>query len=363
MRVLAVVAVAGVAAIGAAATPAVSMLALPSRAGFYTVGAAGSRLVLSGSDTTGNGCDWLAVDARTLRVTSSLDGSCQQPGLAPEPVVPVQFYRPQGNQTSVRIARPTSRPARASSGPVVMRFPEISDTRLEWTYGPGLLWLYDVATTHGAEVVEISTATGRVARTVSMPKLVRPLLAADADGLWIAASVETALGAPAPTYRLAPGAGAPLLVHRGGYAAFWLVASGHRVWEDIASTHPSTVRQQIWRFDGPSAAAHELASANRLNSAATPAVESGSTALWTLSNGPFQGTYNSCAGQRVVRIDALTGHQTTVTTIHLPGNPCFPVPGSPWLPTGAGAQTFTDGAFYFLAQTITQATALYRVQP
>jgi hypothetical protein len=299
MRVLAVVVVAVAAATGAVATPVVSELPLPSRASFYTVEASGSRLVLSGSDATGNGCDWLVVDAHTLRVGASRGGSCEQPGLAPESVVPVQFYRPQGNQTSVRIARPTSGAQRAHYGPVVMRFPEISDTRLEWVYGPSLLWLYDVATTRGAEVVEISTATGRVVRTVLMPKLVRPLLAADADGLWIAASVETALGAPAATYRLALGAGAPLLVHRGGYAALWLAASGHRVWEDVASMpHPSTVRQEIWRFDGPSASARALASANTLKTETTPAMEPGSAALWTVSSGPFQAGYNSCAGQR-----------------------------------------------------------------
>jgi hypothetical protein len=364
MRVLAAFAVAGVVAAGATASPRVSMVPLPARASFYTVEALGDRLLLSGPDTTGNGCDWLVVDAHTLRVKSSLAASCEQPGLAPEPVVPVQFYRPQGNQTSVRIARPTSHPERASYGPVVMRFPEISDTRLEWTYGPGLLWLYDVATSHGAEVVEISTATGRVRRTVPMPKLVRPLLAANADGLWIGASVETAMGAPAPTYHLAPLAGAPLLVHRGGYAAFWLVAAGHRVWEDIASMpHPSSVRQEIWRFDGSSAAAHDLASADGLNGAATPAVQPGSAALWTVSSVPLHASYYSCAGQQIVRIDALTGRQTAVTTIHLPGNPCFPVPGVPWLPTGAGAQTFAGGAFYFLAQTQTPATTLFRVRP
>jgi hypothetical protein len=366
MRLVAVfaVAVAGVAAVGATASPRASMVPLPSRASFYTVEASGNRLLLSGSDTTGNGCDWLVVDANALRVKSSLDASCEQPGLASEPVVPVQFYRPQGNRTSVRIARPTSRPERVSSGPVVMRFPEVSDTRLEWTYGPDLLWLYDVATTHGAEVVEVSTASGRVVRTVSMPKLFRPLLAADADGLWIAASVETAAGAPAPTYHLAPGVGAPRLAHRAGYAAFWLVASGHTVWEDIASMpHASSVRQEIWRFDGSSAAAHALASANSLNWEATPAVQPGSAALWTVSNGPSQASYNSCAGQQIVRIDAVTGRQTVKATIRVPGDPCFPVPGVPWLPTGAGAQTFAGGAFYFLAQTQTSVTTLYRVQP
>ena len=366
MRVVAVFVIAGVAAVGAASSPQVSIVPLPSRASFYTVEASGSRLLLSGSDTTGNGCNWLVLDAHTLRVKSSLVASCEQPGLASEPVVPVQFYRPQGNQTSVRIARPTPRPARVSYGPVVMRFPEISDTRLEWTYGPGLLWLYDVATTHGAEVVEISTATGRVVRTVSMPKLVRPLLAADADGLWIAASVETAMGAPAPTYHLAPGAGAPRLVHRGGYAAFWLVAAGHTVWEDTASmSRPSSVRQEIWRFDGSSAAAHALASANSLNSEATPAVQPGSAALWTVSNGPSQPSYDSCAGQQIVRIDAVTGRQIVKATIRVPGNPCFPVPDVPWLPTGAGAQTFAGGAFYFLAQTQARVPVmtLYGVRP
>ena len=186
------------AATGAAATPAVSELPIPSRASFYTVEASGNRLVLSGSDATGNDCDWLVVDAHTLRVGASRGGGCEQPGFASAPVVPVQFYRPQGNETSVRIARPTSGARRAHYGPVVMRFPEISDTRLEWVYGPSLLWLYDVATTRGAEVVEVSTTTSRVVRTVSMPRLDRPLLAADADGLWIAASVETGLGT-APT--------------------------------------------------------------------------------------------------------------------------------------------------------------------
>ena len=345
--------------------PVVSTLTLPSRAGFETVATLGNRLLLTGSDATGSDCDWLVVGSNPLKVRSSFHASCEQPALTGEAVVPAQFQNPRSNRATVRIARPATTPARVRYGPVVMSFPENSDTRLEWTYGPGLLWLYDVATTRGAEVVEVSTATGRVVATVSTRKLVRPLLAADADGLWIAASIETATGAPAPTYRLAPRAGAPRLVHRGGYAAFWLVASGHTVWEDIASMtrRRLRVRQQIWRFDGPSAAAHALASADGLSTVTTPAVAPGPT-LWTVGNGPFQnGQFNNCDGQRIVAIDGLTGRQSVVTTIRLPGNPCYPLPGVAWQPTGADAQTFTGGAFYFLAAPAGSGTNLYRVQP
>ena len=117
------------------------------------------------------------------------------------------------NAAKLRIAHVSAKPGLVSFGPVVMTFNNVSDTHLEWTYGPGSLWIYDVAvetssgaTRRGAEVLDVSTATGRVVRTVSMPRLYEPLLAADADGLWIAASPETGVGTPAPVYRLAPGA-------------------------------------------------------------------------------------------------------------------------------------------------------------
>jgi hypothetical protein len=121
-----------------------------------------------------------------------------------------------------------------------------------------------------------------------MPTLVRPLLAADADGIWIAASPGTGAGTPAPMYHLGAGARVARVVHRGGYATLWLVAAGHSVWADIGtipphSTASTPISQEIWRFDGPAATAHPLASATGLNSSATPIVQAGSAALWTLS--------------------------------------------------------------------------------
>jgi hypothetical protein len=365
VRITALLALAGVTAAAATASPLVSTLSLPSGVQVDSVEAAGERLLLSGWDTTGNRCVQLIVDAQKLRVAVSLHASCERPPIAAHSVVPVQFPLATGNESSVRIARPNRVPGRVSYGPVVMTFNDVSDTKLEWTYGPGRLWLYDVAALHGtagpahAEALAVSTTTGRVVQTASMPSLVRPLLAADADGLWIAASPGTGAGSPAPTYLFASGAHAPRLVHRGGYAAFWLAASGHTVWEDIASIarQGSAARQEIWRYGTPTAAPTALARADNLE-VVTPAVQPGSGALWTLGSPPSGG----CFEEQVVKIDAHSGRQTIITTFHLPGSPCSPEPGNGSLPYGGNSQVFADGAFYFLTQGATR-TLVHRVQP
>lgn len=370
VKAVVLLALTGAAASAATAGPAVSTLSLPAGAAFSGVQPVGNRLLVSGGEISGANCDWLVVD-QGLGVESPLpSASCERPPAAPEPVVPVQFPVTDSNESTARIARPNPTPSRVTYGPVVMRFNDVSDTHLEWVYGPGRLWLYDVAAlrrTTGparAEVLAVSSTTGRVVQTVSVPRLDRPLLAADSDGLWIAASPESGAGPAAPTYFLASGAHAPRLVHRGGYAAFWIVASGHGVWEDIASTTPPnpTVRQEIWRYDGTSGGAHPLASADDLD-VLTPAVEPGATALWTLGSPQFaQGRAFTCVDEQVVKIDAITGGQTIVTTIHLPENPCNPEPGNGSLPYGADSQTFAGGAFYFLVEGTTPGTVLYRVQ-
>lgn len=370
VKLVVLLALAGGVAAAADGGPATSTLSLPSGVDFYGVEAMGDRLLLSGGEISGPNCAWLVVD-QGLGVESPLpSGNCERPPVSAEPVVPVQFPIANSNEASARIARPNRTPSLVSYGPVVMTFNDVSNTHLEWVYGPGRLWLYDLASRRGtagtfqAEVLAVSTTTGRVVQTVAMPRLDRPLLAADADGLWIAASPETGAGPLAPTYFLASGAHAPRLVHRGGYAALWIVASGHAVVEDIASMTPpsSTVRQELWRYDGRAATAHPLASADTLE-VLTPAIQPGSTALWTIGSPQFgQDRAFACAEQQVVRIDALTGRQTIVTTIHLIGNSCNPEPGNGSLPYGANSQTFSGGAFYFLAEGLTHATILYRVQ-
>lgn len=346
-------------------TPSVSTLRLPSKATFYSIAPLSGRLLLSASDAEGNGCAWLVVSPQRLRVRSSFRANCKKPAMAAEPVVPIQSLVGHTDYASLRIARPNLSPTRVSVGPVVMRFNDLSDTRPVWTYGPGTLWIYDVAVVDGAgrrpraEVVEVSTGTGKVLRTVRMPRLVRPLLAADADGLWIAASPGTGAGTPAPIYHLATGAAAPHVVHRGGYATLWIVAAGHTVWADIGTLPrrrlaSTPVHLEIWRFDGRSATAHPLARANSLNSSATPVMQSGSAALWTLSLIPsVPGNYENCSHAQLVRIDARTGQQTVTRTLPFTDEYCLPVQD----------QAFLDGAFYFLSQYVgpNTPTTLYRL--
>jgi hypothetical protein len=340
------------------------MLVLPSSAGFDSVEPLGDRLLISGFDDQGEGCRWLVVTPATLHIDASLQASCERPPIATEPFVPVEFPLRASNSLAVRIARPNADAARVSYGPVVMTFPDVSDTRAEFAYGPGTLWIYDVATRQGAglraEVLEVSTTTGAVVRTVHVPKLYRPLLAADADGLWIADSPEGGDSAPVPLYLLAPGASRPRVVHRGGYAAFWLLAAGHTAWADIASStrHPYVVRQEIWRVDGPAAPAHALASADELTEPG-PALAPGAGSLWLITGVSSNGRFYACHNQRVVRIDAGSGRQSVIATLELPGQPCDPDAGVAY---GNGADAFVDGAFFFL-DSVGAATTLYRVEP
>jgi hypothetical protein len=226
-----------------------------------------------------------------------------------------------------------------------MSFDEASDTHLEWTYGPGSLWLFDTATPRGAEALRVSTATGRVEDTVPLPRIFRPLLAADADGLWLALAPSGGAPGrgPAPLYHVAPGARSAVLVHRGGRAALWLAAAGHTVWADVVSGRR---RQTIWRFDGPAGTARRLARADDLHAAAA-VVEPGGRALWAASDVPVGGRFFHCSREQVVRIDARTGRRAVVADVRLPEAACGAVTGA----------TFAYGAFYFATPS-----RLYRIR-
>lgn len=355
-------------------TSTIALRALTPSVDYLTVESYGSTtLLLSGVENSGEDCVWTLVSALTLRVETSVRRSCAAPAMATEPFVPVNVER--SNLTStVRVARPNRIPKRVVLGPVVMVHNEVSDTGLEWAYGAGLLWIYDVAAiapsaatlhqgrrpTH-AEVIEVSLRSGRVVRTVVTRQLYRPFVIADADGLWIVPSPETGTAAPAPTYLLAPGVRTPRVVLRAGDNAAWALASGHTLWEDIQSFGPhGTVRQELWRLDGVDGSARRAG----LVAAVTnqPALQPGSETLWTLNSITDPGTNNTCTHQQAVAIDAATAHERIVRTLMLPLAPCEPVPwNQPFGGAGSG-QLFTAGAFFFL-DSEPSGTTLYRVRP
>ncbi|HLX21135.1 MAG TPA: hypothetical protein VKR23_13385 [Gaiellaceae bacterium] len=314
--------------IAAAAIAAAAHLAsvqLPANLNLYSVQPDGKNLLVIGDTATGGHCVFVRVSEVPLRVIARGSGDCSR--TSAELIHPVLEYDPRSFTVRVRIARA------GGEGPVVMTFQQYSDTHLETAYGPGSLWLFDSETSKGAEVVQVSTRTGRVENIVAMPKIYRPFLAADSDGLWLAIAPNG--GAPrglSPIYLVVPGARAPKLIHRSGRAALWIVADRHTVVADVLS---GTRGQELWRFDGDRA--RKLAPATELNNWAANVSTDGST-VWTVREVPENGNYIQCDALQVIRIDAATGAQAVAATIRTPGSHCY----------GVTYSTFADGAFAFL---------------
>ncbi len=304
---------------------------------FDSVQPAGGHVLVSGS-TTGRACVWLTVDPTTLQGTQSR-GSCARPRHAAHPVVPVVIPNAYSQWQSVRIVH-------AGASVNVMRYQDGSDTRPVWTYGPGSLWLYDVSTTRGAVLLRFSSTSGRLEQTAAMPRLFRPVIAADDDGLYLVAAVngDDARPGPVALYFVAPGARRPTIVHREGRAALWITAHRHTVWTEIVSGKSTAA---LWRFDGPSAHATRLW---RRATGAAPVATYGAGSLWAVAP-VWEGRYSAqCTSARVTRIDAATGRQTLIATV--------PSSGYCSLLFDPQGLTFTRGALYFLS-----GKNLYRVRP
>jgi hypothetical protein len=235
-----------------------------------------------------------------------------------------------------------------------MTYASLSDTRPLNAYGGGWLWIYDVDTTVGAEVLQISASTGRLVDTVPMPRIYRPILAADDEGLWIGPSAEGVgstgpvnSGPPSTLYNVAPGSDAPRIVIPGtALAVCWLVANGDNLWAGIATdVNQSCQRQEFWRFDG----------ADRQPVAETPlpgyppssdglgpssVVGDQADGLWTAW---FVASRDLI---EVVRIDPVTGTETVVASVPgPPGAGSWPLWDSPLGEFGIEATLFGGSMF------------------
>ena len=207
-----------------------------------------------------------------------------------------------------------------------MTWNDSSDTHPESIVGDGSLWLFDAATTKGSEVLRISEETGEVENTVPIPGGVyRPILATDADGLWmgVATNGGYAQGLPgSPIYHVAVGSNVANIVFTGGHATFWMVASGHILWDDIATVSMPGARlsQTIWRFNGPQAK-RVFHTSTRLPFGVS-VIGNEVDGLWTVASqlqpgsSPNADTDTDCTGvPAVVYINPDTGRQRIVSTI------------------------------------------------
>lgn len=233
----------------AGASPSVSHVAIavrnPAPDMDETLGVIGGHVVVGIYDSS-TICQLATIQPTSMRVLGEVTTSYDNPLLTGENVMPVESVTPVGSQIGeVRIAVRDPATSTFRLGPVVMRYGNFSDARPEWIYGGGNLWLYDVGTAGAtgtpklpAEVLRISHTSGEVLATVPMPTMVRVMLAADEDGLWIGASLQT-VSSPKPPllYFLAVGATHPKLAQQGGASSFvnWLVAAGHTAWANVTT--------------------------------------------------------------------------------------------------------------------------------
>jgi hypothetical protein len=205
---------------------------------WWRVAVEGRFLLVTGSARTGTRCDFFLVQIRNLKGRGPYLRPCSKPPVSTHAVVPAVAYSRSSQYDAVTVA-----------GKVVMHYKDASDTRPQWTTYGRSLWLYDVATSHGPEVLRFDAHTGALLQRTAMPHLFRPVMVANAVGLWLDPATNGGIDGSrtAPVLHVSFRASKPVAVHRGGHAALWMAASAHAVWfEQIAGS--SSV--SIWQIDG-----------------------------------------------------------------------------------------------------------------
>jgi hypothetical protein len=308
---------------------------LPSAALFTQIAVTANGLLLSGQTTaTAQSKQPTCVSATVNPVSLALGplqtGGCGDPLLYGQSVEAVNTpIAGTNNETlSIDAASPTT--GQVSDGPTVMTYGSYSDTRPVIAQGTQWLWIYDVETTNGPELLQVSAQSGGVVDTIAMPELYRPLLAADDQGVWVANSQNESPAAPALSY-VAAGASAPRVVESGPLPVCWLTASGTSAWVG-AGLQGACAKETTERFgDAAPSAAYSTPGA------ALPLTVIGNEAdgLWTFQWSP--------TGQQIVSIDPDTGSESVAATV-----PGVPQPEFTDQGLAPGQGVYFDGAIYLL---------------
>ena len=264
----------------------IATLTLPSGGlQWWSVAPAGQSVLVTGSPATGPRCAFYVVERGTLVGRGPYTRPCSKPPVAAHPIEPVVGSSRDSFNVSVSVA-----------GKVVMHYEDASDTRPQYTWYGRSLWLYDVATHAGAEVLRFDARTGALLQRTAMPKLYRPVMVANGDGLWLDPATNGGISGVnvVPLLHVGFGASNPVVVHRGGRAAMWMAASPHTVWFEQISGRSSVA---LWRIDG--ADARLLARPGKIGFQGAYA----GGRLWELTCG---------VKEHLLRIDPSTGASTPV---------------------------------------------------
>lgn len=348
--------------------PNVSVLALPSKYTFFGLTTDSGPLLLNGAVTSTDPnapCIRTPVDATALALGAVTSGSCDDPEMSGERVA-IDVINPDGGSlaftTSIAITVTDPKTGTPKTGPVIMRISEASDTNPVEAYGGGSMWVYDVDTSNGPEAIQVSAISGQVQDVVRTPQLYRPIMVANADGLWLGNSIE---GSPVAgtLFHVAPGSHVvTTVVPSPNDAVDWMVADAVHVWAAIRPN--SSVLLTLWRFDGPKATVAFHTPEPSLEAGTNLVVGDQQSGLWlTTPDPPFGDTPAPTDNQHldVVRLDPNTGKATVEA--QLP--PLDQLAAE--MQTIAGQAAFSQGR-YFLLQSpsvggYTGFTQLLRVTP
>lgn len=331
--------------VSVAEPPALKSVALPPGQLMQDISVMKGRLLLTGQSSTTDSrvCTAMSVDPATLTFGRVRHGSCNNPSLSGQQVgISVAQGTSIGFDSTARVVTADPATGKVSAGPVLFSYADGSDTRPLWVYGGSWLWVYDVDTEHGPEVVQVSATTGQVQATIPIPKLFRPILAADDDGLWVGESIEGSGEGLDTLYRVAPGASDATTVIAGDQVVRWLVATGHHVW--VGTTPPGSLTQEIWRFDGTSGTpVFRVAEAGF---DPTNVIGDETDGLWTMQwDPPFSsGIPQGSRAQQIIRIDPDTGAEQVIATLPAVAVP----PGEGGYGLLSGQAAVLDGAVYLL---------------
>lgn len=271
-------------------------IVLPAAVFWSAVAPVHGKLVVSGPLDKGARCGYLTVDP-VSRHSSFAKATCVHDR------VRVVYDR-------------RSQWAKVFVGPrLAFRYEDASDTRPVSATGGGSLWLYDVYTERGPQLLRYSLRTGRLQQRLRFPvRLFRPVVAANDAGVWLMAATNGGTsGATQSLYHVAPGSSRVAMVQRGARAALWMTGRGRTLWlETVTGTHVF----ELWRYDGIRGRVLWTKHDSYLFGTSY-----GGGALWGIS-APY------CAKRiRVLRIDARTGALTTAA--NLPALDCNQVgPGA-----------------------------------
>lgn len=323
--------------------PARVTLPTTATAGFDSISAAGGTLLLTGevgSSGPRSLCDYASLDPQTLQLGRVQTADCDDPATSGQTVGLVtgpDYNSNPGPSATARITTLDHVTGKVAEGPVVFTYLDASDTRPLTAYGGGWMWVYDVETNRGSEVLQVSPATGRVVDDIALPKLYRPILAANDAGLWIGDSLNGSGPGIDTLYRVAPGSRAPVIVIPGRRVITWLQADPGHLWAGVA-TAPVT-KETIWEFDGTESAPAFTAPLDGTDSAVIGDATQG---LWTLRWSPSPAAGRAAPeAQQVIRIDPANGSESVIATI-------APFPASDTTGLTQGQAAVLDGHLYIL---------------